>query len=184
MAYIRVENSDSLIIEPGVDIIFEEYAELDVYGILIASGNYSDSIRFTSGDSLASWGGLKAVAWADLFQGGALLVGGIVTFFLGLSACGGWESFSTANADKLHMVLDASHDGLVNITDAIVILSYLFTGGPAPQCMDAADVLDSGTVDISAAINLLNFLFLGGTSPRVPFPNLGIDPTDDALGCE
>lgn len=59
-----------------------------------------------------SWGGLKAVAWADLFQGGALLVGGIITFFLGLHACGGWESFSTTNADKLHMVLDASHDGL------------------------------------------------------------------------
>ena len=58
------------------------------------------------------WGGLKAVAWADLFQGGALLVGGLVTFFLGLKACGGWEQFSTTNADKLHMVLPADHEGL------------------------------------------------------------------------
>ena len=58
------------------------------------------------------WGGLKAVAWADLFQGGALLVGGIVTFFLGLRACGGWESFSTANAERLHMVLPADHEAL------------------------------------------------------------------------
>jgi len=58
------------------------------------------------------WGGLKAVAWADLFQGGALLIGGTVTFFLGLRACGGWEQFSTVNADKLHMVLPASHEGL------------------------------------------------------------------------
>lgn len=58
------------------------------------------------------WGGLKAVAWADLFQGGALLIGGIVTFFLGLHACGGWEQFSTGNADKLHMVLPAGHEGL------------------------------------------------------------------------
>ena len=58
------------------------------------------------------WGGLKAVAWADLFQGGALLVGGIITFFLGLHACGGWEQFSTANTDKLHMVLPAKHEGL------------------------------------------------------------------------
>lgn len=58
------------------------------------------------------WGGLKAVAWADLFQGGALLIGGIVTFFLGLRACGGWEQFSTSNADKLHMILPASHEGL------------------------------------------------------------------------
>jgi len=59
-----------------------------------------------------AWGGLKAVAWADLFQGGALILGGITTFFLGLHACGGWEQFSTANADKLHMVLPADHEGL------------------------------------------------------------------------
>lgn len=58
------------------------------------------------------WGGLKAVAWADLFQGGALLVGGLVIFFLGLKACGGWEQFSTTNAAKLHMVLPAGHKEL------------------------------------------------------------------------
>jgi SSS family solute:Na+ symporter len=58
------------------------------------------------------WGGLKAVAWADLFQGGALLLGGMITFFLGLRACGGWEQFSTANADRLHMVLNADHQAL------------------------------------------------------------------------
>ncbi len=58
------------------------------------------------------WGGLKAVAWADLFQGCGLLVGGIITFFLGLKACGGWEQFSSTHSDKLHMVLPAGHEGL------------------------------------------------------------------------
>jgi SSS family solute:Na+ symporter len=58
------------------------------------------------------WGGLKAVAWADLFQGCGLLLGGIIIFFLGLKACGGWEQFSSTNADKLHMVLPAGHEGL------------------------------------------------------------------------
>jgi SSS family solute:Na+ symporter len=58
------------------------------------------------------WGGLKAVAWADLFQGLALLIGGVTVFFLGLDACGGWEQFSTANLDKLHMVLPSDHEGL------------------------------------------------------------------------
>ncbi|HIJ52196.1 MAG TPA: sodium/solute symporter, partial [Planctomycetes bacterium] len=59
-----------------------------------------------------AWGGLKAVAWADLFQGGALLLGGVITFFLGLHACGGWEQFSTVNRSQLHMVLAADHEGL------------------------------------------------------------------------
>ena len=59
-----------------------------------------------------AWGGLKAVAWADLFQGLALLAGGVIIFFLGLHACGGWEQFSTTNTDKLHMVLPSGHEGL------------------------------------------------------------------------
>lgn len=58
------------------------------------------------------WGGLKAVAWADLFQGGGLLIGGIIIFFLGLKACGGWQEFSNTNEDKLHMVLPPDHPGL------------------------------------------------------------------------
>ncbi len=58
------------------------------------------------------WGGLKAVAWADLFQGLALLAGGVIIFFLGLHACGGWGEFSTTNTEKLHMVLPAGHEGL------------------------------------------------------------------------
>ena len=54
-----------------------------------------------------AWGGLKAVAWADLIQGLALLAGGMLTFALGLNAVGGWDKFAETNADKLHMVLPA-----------------------------------------------------------------------------
>ncbi|HEX9785375.1 MAG TPA: sodium/solute symporter [Opitutaceae bacterium] len=55
------------------------------------------------------WGGLKAVAWADLFQGLALIAGGLLVFFLGLHAVGGWSAFSATNAEKLHMILPADH---------------------------------------------------------------------------
>lgn len=58
------------------------------------------------------WGGLKAVAWADLFQGGGLLIGGVTIFILALNACGGWDAFTETNADKLHMILPADHEGL------------------------------------------------------------------------
>lgn len=57
-------------------------------------------------------GGLKAVAWADLIQGLALLVGGLTLFGLGLHACGGWDVFAAANSTRLHMVLPASHQTL------------------------------------------------------------------------
>ncbi len=59
-----------------------------------------------------TWGGLKAVAWADLFQGLALLAGGLIVFGLGLHACGGWNSFAAANESRLHMMLPAEHPNL------------------------------------------------------------------------
>jgi len=59
-----------------------------------------------------TWGGLKAVAWADLFQGGALILGGIIVTVIGFSAVGGVENFMTVNADRLHMILPADHSVL------------------------------------------------------------------------
>jgi SSS family solute:Na+ symporter len=58
------------------------------------------------------WGGLLAAVWADLFQGSALLAGGLVTLGLGLVAVGGPGAFLQANADRLHMILPRSHPEL------------------------------------------------------------------------
>jgi SSS family solute:Na+ symporter len=55
------------------------------------------------------WGGLKAVAWADLFQGSALIIGGAIVMVLGFIAVGGVPEFFRANTDKLHMILPADH---------------------------------------------------------------------------
>ncbi|MBI4602068.1 MAG: PKD domain-containing protein [Planctomycetes bacterium] len=74
---------------------------------------------------------------------------------------------------------DVDMNGSLNLTDAVRILAYLFTGGEPPRCLDAADVNDKGRIDISSAVALLNFLFLGGPAPVVPFPNPGLDGTDD-----
>jgi hypothetical protein len=89
------------------------------------------------------------------------------------------------DAEQPHPALfvrgNSDMQGKVDITDAILILNFLFLGGPAPACMDAADVDDSGRLDISDSISLLNFLFLGGTYPAVPYPAPGLDPTPDPL---
>jgi SSS family solute:Na+ symporter len=57
------------------------------------------------------WGGLKAVAWADLFQGSALIIGGAITMILGFKEIGVRNFFET-NADKLHMILPKDHSVL------------------------------------------------------------------------
>ncbi len=71
----------------------------------------------------------------------------------------------------------------IDIADGIAILSYLFTGGAVPPCLDAADVDDSGEVDIGDGVNVFNFLFLGGRPPAAPYPQIDADPTADVLDC-
>jgi hypothetical protein len=74
-------------------------------------------------------------------------------------------------------------DDAVNITDAISVLDYLFTGGPPPACLKAADVNDDGAVNISDPLFLLGYLFLGTAEIPPPHPNPGQDLTPDALSC-
>jgi hypothetical protein len=74
-------------------------------------------------------------------------------------------------------------NGQPNITDAIAILGFLFSGGNRPDCLDAADVDDDGTVNITDAISLLNFLVVSGDPPEPPHPEPGFDPTEDGSAC-
>jgi solute:Na+ symporter, SSS family len=59
-----------------------------------------------------TYGGLKSVAWADLLQGSALLVGGLFVMLAGLRAVGGWDAFVAHNSAHLHMILPADHPEL------------------------------------------------------------------------
>jgi len=81
---------------------------------------------------------------------------------------------------------DANSDGGVDLTDAIVVLRHLFTGGAAPECADAADADDNGSINLADAIFILNYIFRGGTEPPAPGPVFpgGVDPTPDNIGCE
>jgi hypothetical protein len=66
---------------------------------------------------------------------------------------------------------DVDEDARLGLSDAVRILNFLFRGGPAPRCVEAADADDSGRVDLTDAVSLLLSLFLGGAAP--PPPRLG-----------
>jgi len=59
-----------------------------------------------------AYGGLKSVAWADLFQGSALIIGGFMVLYAGLKAVGGFDVLYEANQDSFHVGLSASHGEL------------------------------------------------------------------------
>jgi hypothetical protein len=79
---------------------------------------------------------------------------------------------------------DADSSGVINITDGIFVLNFLFVGGPTPGYRDAADADDSGSINITDGIYILNFLFSGGGDPSPPFGTCGADPTADEIECQ
>lgn len=79
---------------------------------------------------------------------------------------------------------DSNINGKVDISDAINILNWLFLGTGIMPCEDAGDANDSGNIDLSDAVYILGHLFAGANpAPPEPFPDAGIDPTDDELIC-
>jgi len=77
---------------------------------------------------------------------------------------------------------DADMGGNITISDAINVLSYLFSSFPS-TCLDALDCNDNGTINIADPVTLLNFLFGSAPPPPAPYPNPGVDPTADSLDC-
>ena len=56
---------------------------------------------------------------------------------------------------------DANIDGVLDFSDALVLINHLFLGGPAPDCPVAADFNLDSALDLSDPIAILNTLFHG-----------------------
>ncbi len=61
-------------------------------------------------------------------------------------------------------------DAVVDISDAIFALGYLFLGKEDPDCIEACKTNPDDRLDLSDAVFLLSFLFTGGPSPPPPYP--------------
>jgi len=77
---------------------------------------------------------------------------------------------------------DANSDALLQISDSIAILDWLFSGGTPVRCQAAADPDGNSEVNLTDAIYLLNHLFLGGSEPVSPFPACGAGTS--SLSCD
>jgi len=78
---------------------------------------------------------------------------------------------------------DANFDSAVDISDPVLILDLLFGATTMLVCADSGDANDDGAIDISDAISVLQTLFNGAGPLPPPYPDVGEDPTSDALGC-
>ena len=78
---------------------------------------------------------------------------------------------------------DANADSILDVSDPVTILAWLFLGDDIGFCPIAADGNDDGSLNISDVIYILNAFFLGGPPPSAPWPDCGPDPTPALLRC-
>ena len=60
---------------------------------------------------------------------------------------------------------DANADGLINIGDAVCLVSYIFRFGLPPVPIIAGDANNSGDVDLADVVYIINYAFRGGPAP-------------------
>jgi hypothetical protein len=82
---------------------------------------------------------------------------------------------------------DVNGDGQVSMADASMWGCILFCAGVPYSCLDTADVNDDGLVNVDDLFVFLNQLFSNkaqdpGIAP--PFPEIGLDPTEDSFICQ
>jgi len=115
------------------------------------------------------------------FQRNVKRAAGVLAFVLILAFV---SSGSPTFGDDVYFQRGNSNlDADLDLSDALYTLGFLFSGGPRPDCADAADANDDGALDIADAISTLGFLFTAAQPPGPNFGECGWDDTFDDLGC-
>lgn len=60
---------------------------------------------------------------------------------------------------------DADGSGGVSIADAVYLINYIFSGGPAPDPLLSGDADCNGGLSIADAVYLINYIFAAGAAP-------------------
>ena len=116
--------------------------------------------------------GSNSVAWYDYFR---VYTEDDLDFDLVPSACDNCDlipnpSQSDCDNDGIgdacdYLSGDADNNGIITISDAVFLINYIFSGGPAP-CPPRNGDADCNTITtISDAVYLINYIFAGGPAP-------------------
>ena len=85
---------------------------------------------------------------------------------------GYWQDFSSGSATccvgPMRGNVDDDAGDVIDISDLVYLVDYMFTGGPAPTCWSEANVDGVGNddaLDISDLVYLVDYMFTGGPPP-------------------
>ncbi len=136
---------------------------------------------------LASTGGTGAITWTDLngdLAGTGLtlssagLVSGTPTTSGPIDFMARAQDQAAVTTDKnfsinvIENVIcgDADGSGILTISDAVYLIAYIFSGGPAPGSITEGDPDCNGIITISDAVYMIAYIFSSGPAPCANCP--------------
>jgi hypothetical protein len=135
---------------------------------------------------LAGFGGVEPYNWSHIggqLPYGCVLNGGTVGILTGVPIYASYFRFKIKLIDSSDPPLqdeawltvtinppiydcgDANTDGVINISDAVYIIGYVFVGGAPPSPLDLGDVNCDGKVGLTDIVYMINYVFRGGYIP-------------------
>ncbi|MDH3890115.1 MAG: hypothetical protein OEV49_03445 [candidate division Zixibacteria bacterium] len=83
---------------------------------------------------------------------------------------GYWQNFTTGSGGCCVGIagnVDDDPGDVIDISDLVYLVDFMFSGGPEPPCFEEGDVDGSGSppIDISDLVYLVDYMFTGGPPP-------------------
>lgn len=78
---------------------------------------------------------------------------------------GDWSGLASFCVPHAYVCGDANADAQVDVGDAVFVINYVFTHGPAPEPMAAGDAGCDGRINIGDAVYLINYVYRSGEPP-------------------
>ncbi len=182
-----VDDGTTSLISPTLDLSAgaAEISYARWYSNTAGSDPYNDVMEiFISNDDGANWTLVETVGPVDQADGGWYQHSFLVSDFVTPTATvklrfdasdRGAGSVVEAGVDDVTVTMftcappyvcgDADGDNLVNISDAVALIGYIFGGHVAPQPLAAGDVNCDGFVNVSDAVSIIGYIFGGGAAP-------------------
>jgi len=95
---------------------------------------------------------------------------GYAAFIAAATACDQWyedhlKPPPTGCCVGIRGNVDNDGGDAIDISDLVYLVDYMFTGGPAPECFEEADMNGDAALDISDLVWLVDYMFTGGPPP-------------------
>jgi hypothetical protein len=130
---------------------------------LECSGGTGSIIWTDLNDDLAGSG--LALSETGLLSGVPVTAGEITFTALATDAAGSIDQQPLTLDIVSYICGDADRNQVVNVSDVVLLINFVFGDGPAPEPEPAGDVDCNGTVNVSDVVYLINFVFGTGDDP-------------------